>query len=94
MGFHATQDCVGAFGVQQVCVKLQELDYYGHFYNRTTWHCSKETAAEHAYAGWSATCKGLREGTFRTSGRGTAWPVSAPVRRYGYTKGVHLCVGF
>lgn len=43
IGFDGRQECFGAFEVQKVCIKLQKLDYYGTYHDRTSYVCSAET---------------------------------------------------
>lgn len=75
IGYDAYQDCSGDFGLQHVCVQLQEKDYYGHFYAVTTKYCGHGTTADHAYAGRSVSCLDAHEGVYRT-------------RAWGYAAGV------
>ena len=94
IGYDARQECFGAFDVQKVCVKLQELDYYATYYDRTAYNCSAQTVAGAAYRGWSVTCAGAHEGTFRTYAKGYAWPDGVEKTRTAYSAGVKLCVGY
>jgi hypothetical protein len=94
IGFDGRQECFGAFDVQKVCIKLQELDYYGTYYDRTSYVCSAETVANLAYKSSSVTCAGALEGTFRTFARGYAWPDGVQTTRTGYSAGVRLCIGY
>lgn len=40
ISYSAFQNCVGSFATQQVCVELQQRDYFGNYYNRTNDECS------------------------------------------------------
>jgi hypothetical protein len=70
--YQAAQVCTGTFATQQVCVKLQERDYFGNYYDRTTYRCSAFTPAAYAISNGTATCAALGHGTFRAYGRGVA----------------------
>ncbi|WP_350274734.1 hypothetical protein [Kribbella sp. HUAS MG21] len=94
IGYDGYQDCVGNYDVQKVCVKLQELDYYGTYYDRTAYRCSAETVAAHSYSGGSVTCAGALEGTFRTYALGYAWPNGVQHTSSGYSAGVRMRIGY
>lgn len=84
----AFQNCVGTFDVQQVCVKLQERDYFGNFYNRTNYECSVQTVMPQASKGRSVLCSQAQHGTFRTAAYGLAWPDGVrwqSITRYSYS---------
>lgn len=88
----AKQVCTGNYDLQKVCVTLQELDYYSHWYDRTTQSCSRETVAATQYWGQSATCVAAGgHGTFRTHGRGYAWPDGVLHTGDSYSGAATLC---
>lgn len=70
--YQAAQVCTGTFGTQQVCVKLQQRDYFGNFYDRTTYRCSAFTPSAYGIANGTVTCGALGHETFRAYGRGVA----------------------
>ena len=74
IAYSGYQNCTGEFISQRVCVKLQERDYYGHYYDRTTYSCSVETVEAHASKGRSVLCSAAGQGTFRTAAYGNAYP--------------------
>lgn len=94
VGFDAYTDCVGAFGVQKTCIKLQEKDYYGTFYDRTTYRCSVETVKPRSYRFSAESCRGAGFGTFRVFARSTAYPNQVEKHSYGASDPATLCQGF
>jgi hypothetical protein len=78
IGFDGYMDCVGGFIRQRVCVKLQEKDYFGEFYDRTSLSCNGETVAAHAFVGRWVSCVQALSGTYRTYLQGTAYPTGPP----------------
>ncbi|WP_457256329.1 hypothetical protein [Pedococcus sp. P5_B7] len=88
ISYSAFQNCVGTFDVQQVCVELQEKDYFGNFYNRTNYECSVQTVMPQAFKGRSVLCSQAEHGTFRSAAYGLAWPDGVrwqSVTRYSYS---------
>lgn len=74
ISYSAFQNCVGTFGTQQVCIKLQERDHFGNYYDRTIYECSVQTVMPQAFKGRSVLCSQAGHGTFRTAAFGRAWP--------------------
>jgi hypothetical protein len=70
--FYAQQTCAGSFGVQRVCVQLQERDYFGNFYNRTAFNCSATTAGLTQTGVGTVPCSTAGHGTYRTRAQGYA----------------------
>lgn len=92
IGFDGYQDCVGSFSTQKVCAKLQERDYYGVYYDRTSLVCGAETVATHAYFGRWASCASARHGIFRTFAQGVVYPYAGlPATSTGTSYSATLC---
>ena len=92
IGYDGYQDCVGSFATQKVCVKLQERDYYGVYYDRSTLVCGRETVATHTYFGRWASCAAARHGTFRTFAEGVVYPdAGLPETSVGTSYSATLC---
>jgi hypothetical protein len=70
--FYAQQTCAGSFGVQRVCVQLQELTYFGTFYDRTALVCSATTAGLTQTGVGTVPCSAAGHGTYRTKAQGYA----------------------
>ena len=88
-------DCTSAFISQRVCVKLQEKDYYGAFYDRTSLSCNGETVNGHAYIGRWVSCVQALSGTYRTYFQGTAYPTGPPgVTSVATSTSAIMCSGF
>jgi hypothetical protein len=95
IGYDGYMDCTGDFGSQKVCVKLQELDYYGTYYDRTGLSCNAGTVAPHAYIGRWVSCATAGVGTYRTYFQGTAYPLGVPgFTRNATSAGAQFCSGY
>jgi hypothetical protein len=93
IGYDGYSDCEGAYTWNQMCVKLQELDYYKQWYDRTSYSCVGGTQG-HVYAGAYVPCSGAHAGTFRTYGRNGAWPNGTPIYSYGASYSISKCAGY
>ena len=91
VGFDARQTCSGAFGGQYVCVKLQYLDYYGTWRDRTAFWCNAYTVSPTAYVGRSVTCADAGRDRYRTYARGCAYPATGTTCRDGWSGAITLC---
>ena len=95
IAFDAYQDCAGAFITQQICIKLQERDYYGNYYDRTAYMCSVWTVNTHVYKSAWVSCSGAAYGTFRTAAYGKADPNGTVVKSSrGTSDSATLCQGY
>lgn len=95
IGYDAKQDCFGEFDIHRVCVKLQERDYYGTFYDRTSFFCSRETVAARAYAGRFVSCVQAGVGLFRTYAQGYVRVDGVQIAPSpGTSAGSNLCSGY
>ena len=95
IGYDGYMDCTGGFGAQRVCVKLQELDYYGEYYDRTGLSCNAQTVAPHAYVGRWVSCVQAGVGTYRTYFQGTAYPPGELAQtRVATSSGASFCSGY
>ncbi len=65
---------MGQFITQRVCIELQQRDYFGNFYDRTSYSCSVWTVMSHVYKGAFVYCSSAGPGTFRTRAYGQADP--------------------
>jgi hypothetical protein len=91
LAWDAKQVCSGDFGVQKVCVYLQQLDYYGHWTTVSVKWCSRETVAMTQYAGDHDSCANAGHGTYRTLGMGYAWPDGVQHTAGAYSGSAVLC---
>lgn len=87
------QRCAGSFGEQRLCIKLQEKDATGSWYQRTNWMCNAWTVNPVTYTGRWVSCKTAQQGYYRTRGRGSA-AGPPPDTGYGHSAGEQLCNGF
>lgn len=95
IGYDGYMDCVGDFGSQRVYVKLQEKDYFGHFYDRTSLACNGATVSSHAYIGRWVSCVQALSGTYRTYFQGTAYPPGVPPETMAATSlSANMCAGY
>lgn len=94
IGYDGYMDCVGSFGSQKVCVKLQEKNYYGDYFDVTGPVCNSATVNTHAYIGRWVSCVQAFSGNYRTYFQGTAYPFDQPAQaQTALSLSANMCAG-
>jgi len=68
--FDADMQCAGSYLFHSTCVKLQERDSTGAWYQRTKFRCGELVTGPRSHAGGWVSCANAKKGFFRTKAKG------------------------